>query len=180
MKSSLFLTIVLFHAFFGYAQNNYTYSVATIHDTVYKASYEEAIESVFGLLPKAHYPSGYLFNKTTFPSKYLFANGQLNDSSFNMLEWYFIQNIVRNSYNRPDSIPLYLKLDSLKNLIVEKDNVLPFGLVNITGQAFKDSAFIQNLLTVNNQRITENTLNYQSIYVNSTIISACPLNIDIG
>jgi hypothetical protein len=174
------LSIFLLLTVYAEAQINYTYTPAPVTDTINKASYEEAIESAFGLLPKAHYPSGYLFNKTTFPIKFHSANGQLNDSSFNMLEWYFIQNIARNSYYRPDSLPLYLQLDSLKDVIIEEDNVLPFGLVDITGHAFKDSALINNWLTVVNQRLVENNVNYQSIYVTSYLFSACPLNLEIG
>jgi hypothetical protein len=112
--------------FFGFNLRSQEHpGYAGIKDTIHVDSREEAIELTFGLLPKGHYPSGYLLNKTSFPVKFYFANGTLNDSSFNMLEWYFLENAVRASYHRPDSIIGYDKLDSIKNAFIETEEILP-------------------------------------------------------
>jgi hypothetical protein len=150
-----------------------------ITDTIDATSYEEAINLTFGLLPKSHYPSGYLFNKAATIPKMTYANGLLNDSSFNMAEFYFIQNSIRMSYNYPDSIKGYFYLDSIKNKYIAQNNILPWGVVDVTGQLIRDSAFVDGSLSASNHRIIENTTNLNKLYTTIKRFCVAPLNMEI-
>ncbi len=173
-----FLLILIFlKSIYSYAQQP---DYAPVNDTINVPLWEDAIEKVFGLLNKSNYSSGYLFNKANPVDKLAFANGELNDSSFNMIEFYFLQNFVRMSYNRPDSIVSYLKIDSLKNLYIASNNILPFGFIDIKGHVIKDSAFINGYLSVNNQRLVENTNNPNLIYQTKRFFCVAPLNTEIN
>ena len=119
----LYVTLAIL-SFESKAQTTFTF--APVNDTIQKNSWQEAMDITFGLLPKSHYPTGYLLNKAAFPAKFYFANGLLNDSSFNMLEFYFLQNITKLSYNNPDSIISYLKIDSIKNAYINTNNIFNF------------------------------------------------------
>jgi len=150
-----------------------------ITDTIESASWEDAMDMTFGLLPQTHFPSGHLFNKSAFPSKFNYANGQLNDSSFNMLEFYFLENIVRGSYNNPDSIIGYIRLDSLKNLYIEEHNILPWGIIDIEGQKIKDSAILDGSMGVISHRLVEKTVNLAKIYTSQKLFCVAPLNLEV-
>lgn len=173
-----FIIVNLFFCFIS-SQSQSSYSFAPVNDTIQGSSWENAMEQTFGLLPKAHYPTGYLLNKVSFPLKFHFANGQLNDSSFNMFEFYFLQNILRGSYYNPDSIIGYIKLDSIKNKYIENNNVLPWGLIDMTMNFIKDSAFLNNSIGVLNHRLVENTVNLNQIYSQKKIFCVSPLNLQV-
>jgi hypothetical protein len=173
----LYVTLAIL-SFESKAQTTFTF--APVNDTIQKNSWQEAMDITFGLLPKSHYPTGYLLNKAAFPAKFYFANGLLNDSSFNMLEFYFLQNITKLSYNNPDSIISYLKIDSIKNAYINTNNILPWGVVNMNVNAIKDSAFVNNYISVSNHRFVEQTSNVQQIYRNVRLFCSSPLNLEVN
>lgn len=155
------------------------YCQVPVTDTIQAGSWQDAMKLTFGLLPKSHYPSNYLLNKANPISKMSYANGLLNDSSFNMLEFYYIQNALRLAYNKPDSIDGYLYLDSIKNVYIEQNNVLPFGIIDITAQVIKDSAFIDRSISVSAYRLIENTRNLNKIYATTKLFCVAPLNMEV-
>ena len=155
------------------------YSQVPITDTIQAGSWQDAMELTFGLLPKSHYPSNYLLNKANPIAKMSYANGLLNDSSFNMLEFYYIQNALRLAYNNPDSIVGYLYIDSIKNVYIEQNNVLPFGIIDINAQVIKDSAFINGSISVSGYRLNENTSNLTKIYATTKLFCVSPLNMEV-
>ena len=71
----IFLLLNLFIALNIFGQST------VVGDTIQADSWEDAMEKTFGLLPKSHYPSGYLINKASPIPKIAFANGTLTDSS---------------------------------------------------------------------------------------------------
>lgn len=176
MRKLLLFLFVILGVLLYKGQTNY----APVNDTITVAKWEDAMQLTFGLLNKSNYPSGYLFNKANPIPKIDFANGLLNDSSFNMLEFYFLQNFVRLSNNNPDSIIGYLKLDSLKNKFIAQNDLLPCGFINITGQVIKSTAFANGYLTVNNHRLVENTNNSSLIYETRRFFCVAPLNMEIN
>ncbi len=166
--------------FFYFGIIQLVYSQVPITDTVKVNTYNDAQNLTFGLLPKEHYPSGYLLNKAGAIPKTPFANGLLSDSSFNMLEFYFIQNSIRMSYNNPDSIKGFLYLDSLKNKYIEQNNVLPFGIIDISGHLIRDSAFLDGSMIVSSHRIVENTTDLNKLYTKAKRFCVAPLNIEVN
>ena len=177
MKKFNFLFSILLLSICINAQNQ---NFAPINDTITVDKWEDAMELTFGLLNKSTYPSGYLFNKATPYNKMGYANGLLNDSSFNVLEFYFLQNFIRMSYNKPDSIIGYIKLDSVKNKFIEQENILPFGMVDILGQNIKQTAFENGYLTINNHRFIQNTNDPNLLFENKRLFSIVPLNIEVN
>lgn len=150
-----------------------------VNDTINAPSMEAALEQIFGALPVSHYPSGYLFTKAAIPPKMYFANGVLTDTAFHAYEWHFIQNMVRNSYYKPDSLLIFTTLDSLKKEYVIQNNVLPLGVVDINGQALNDSALVTGDLLIQNHRFVENTSDLTKIYLNRKLFCVSPLNLEI-
>jgi hypothetical protein len=148
-------------------------------DTIYANSWEESRERTFGLLPKTHYPSGYLLNQGIFSLRTLLADGKLNDSTFNMLDWYAVQNAVRSSYYTPDSLKTYLEIDSLKEDYIAKNDVLPWGLIDMNIHRIRDSALIDGSLIVKEYRLEELTDDLSKIYFSSRLFCAAPLNLDV-
>lgn len=172
MKNLVIFGSILF-AFFSKAQTG------SLVDTIQLGSWQEARELIFGLLPKSHYPSGYLLNKSTLMPKMGFANGELSDSSFNMLEWYFMQNTIKMSYNNPDSIIDYLKVDSVKEKFIADNNILPFGVINMNTHIIKDSSIVQGLMNVVEHRFVENSADIDKLYAPVKVFCVSPLNMEV-
>lgn len=177
MKRSFFIVWIFFHVV---AMRSQTQTYAPVQDTITVDRWEDAMELTFGLLNKRNFPSGYLFNKVAPEAKLQFADGTLNDSSFNMIEFYFLQNVIRMSYNRPDSILTYLKLDSTKNIYIAEHDVLPIGVVNIKGQVIRQNAFQDGYLSVEGHRLVENTSNADLIYETRNYFCVAPLNLEVN
>ncbi len=176
-KLPLFLLLLLLVSCFSKAQ---TPNYAPVNDTITVNRWEDAMELTFGLLNKSNFPSGYLFNKANPLPKIDYANGMLNDSSFNMTEFYYLLNFIKMSYNKHDSILSYIKLDSLKNVYIETNNILPLGLIDIKGQAIKYSAFANRNISVVNHRLIENTSDASIIYENKRLFCVAPLNMEVN
>lgn len=178
MKCFILTLSVVLAAFCSNAQTSYTY--APVSDTIKLSSWDDAMNMTFGRLPKNHFPSGYLLNKANFLDKFNEANGSLSDSSFNMLEWYFLQNIVRSAYYRPDSIIGYPKIDSLKNAYIAKNNILPWGLIDMTAHTIMGTAFVAGAITVSDKRLVESDPEPSNIYMTKKLFCVCPLNLEVS
>lgn len=177
MKSWFFMMCLVLQALSLKSQTN---SYSDVQDTITVDRWEDAMELTFGALDRRNFPSGYLFNKVAPEPKLDFADGTLNDSSFNMIEFYFLQNFIKMSYNRPDSIIGYLRLDSLKNVYVSDHDILPIGVIHIAGQMIRQSAFTDGYLNVENHRLVENTTNAELIYEAKTYFCVAPLNLEVN
>ncbi|MCA0430495.1 MAG: T9SS type A sorting domain-containing protein [Bacteroidetes bacterium] len=177
MKKNCLIFIFAFHFLLVKAQ---TSSYAPVTDTINFATWEQAMQHTFGLLNKSHFPSGYLFNKAHPIDKLAFADGTLNDSTFNVFEFYFLQNFVRMSYDKPDSIIGYLKLDSLKNKYIEQYDVLPLGFIDIKGHMLNPNAISNGAISIINKQLVENSTNISSMYQNKRFFCVAPLNEEVN
>lgn len=153
---------------------------APVNDTISATSYSEALNSIFQHLPPSHYPSGFLFNKANPYYKLSYANGQLSDTSFNMLDFYFIQNFIRASSANTNIYPTYLKIDSLKNSYIDNHTILPWGIINISGHELKETAFSSGSLRMENKQLHENTTVISDIYTERRVFCVSPLNMDVN
>jgi hypothetical protein len=93
MKS--LLLIISFICFLSGLLNAQTYQ-----DSTHVESYQEAMNLAYGSLDTTHFPSKRLINRSADFKKANFANGTLNDSLFNLYEWYLMYNNYKLSYKK--------------------------------------------------------------------------------
>ena len=151
-----------------------------VTDSVEVGTYDDAINLLFGAIPKSHYENGFLIEKSGYDYKFQDVNGTLTDSIVNMTSWYFFYEKLR--FAQPDSAITYkfTQLDSLKNKYIDVNNILPFGVLDYSYFKFKDSCITNGNLIVHNHRFTENTSDLSKLYTKLKLFCVSPLNIEIN
>ena len=176
---NIFIFSLLLLSLMAHSQTTNTV-VPEVEDSLNAASYDEAIDLLFGLLPKEHYNNGILIDKVGYDIHFDENNGERSDSIINMYDWYFMYQKLHLAQSGALFPHSFMEIDSVKNSYIDQNDVLPFGVLNIDYYKLVDSTLLTGELKYINHRFSENTSNYNKLYKKLKNFCVSPLNTEVN